>query len=333
MPIKYVLKDITKLKVDAIVNTTNASLNGSGGVDYAIHQAAGELLRQLTSRLGKLETTKAVITPGFNLPSKYIIHTVGPIYIDGEHNEIQSLYQTYQNVLNLALENDVKSIAFPLISSGTHRFPKHLAIEVASLAISDFLENHNMKVYMVLFNIDTFDAIEKTRYNKILNYVVKNFVDERIKSTINIENLESKKKLNKQDIISKKDTKPSLVRQNFDIGQTLTNAEETFSDHLAKVMFKKDLRSKDVYRHANIAKQLFSKIYTGNQPSKKTAILITLALKLNLDDSLDLLGRAGYTLSPSIKEDLVVKWHIENNIHSVYEVCETLKNMNLKSLL
>ena len=82
-----------------------------------------------------------------------------------------------------------------------------------------------------------------------------------------------------------------------------------------------------------LIKKLFSKIYSGNHPSKKTAILITLALKLNLDDSLDLLGRAGYTLSPSIKEDLVVKWHIENNLHSVYDVSETLLNMNLKSIL
>ncbi|WP_264229678.1 macro domain-containing protein [Acholeplasma laidlawii] len=333
MPIKYVLKDITKLKVDAIVNTTNASLNGSGGVDYAIHQAAGELLRQLTSRLGKLETTKAVITPGFNLPSKYIIHTVGPIYIDGEHNEIQSLYQTYQNVLNLALENDVKSIAFPLISSGTHRFPKHLAIEVATLAISDFLENHNMKVYMVLFNIDTFDAIEKTRYNKILNYVVKNYVDEQIKSTTKINIQETKSTVTKQEIILKKESKISVENRIFDIGQTLTNAKESFRDRLSKIMFNKNLRNRDVYPHVNMDKKLFSKIYSGNHPSKKTAILITLALKLNLDDSLDLLGRAGYTLSPSIKEDLVVKWHIENNIHSVYEVCETLENMNLKSLL
>src|SRR5690554_6936426 len=144
MSVKYILNDITKLKVDAIVNTTNASLNGSGGVDYAIHLAAGELLYQLTSNLEKLETSKAIITPGFNLPCKYIIHTVGPIYIDGKYNEVQLLYQTYQNVLKLALENDVKTIAFPLISAGSHRFPKQLAIEVATVAINEFLETHDM---------------------------------------------------------------------------------------------------------------------------------------------------------------------------------------------
>lgn len=146
MSVKYILNDITKLKVDAIVNTTNASLNGSGGVDYAIHKAAGELLYQLTSNLEKLETSKALITPAFNLPCKYIIHTVGPIYIDGKYNEVQLLYQTYQNVLKLALENDVKTIAFPLISAGSHRFPKQLAIEVATVAINEFLETHDMKV-------------------------------------------------------------------------------------------------------------------------------------------------------------------------------------------
>lgn len=325
MAVKYILNNITKLKVDAIVNTTNASLNGSGGVDYAIHKAAGELLFQLTSNLEKLETSKAIITPGFNLPCKYIIHTVGPIYIDGKYNEVQLLYQTYQNVLKLALENDVKTIAFPLISAGSHRFPKQLAIEVATVAINEFLETHDMKVYMVLFNKNTYDQVIDSKYNNVLKYIVKNFVDEEInqlRTEFKSSTLETPKKVYKEHSKSYIDTAPTLV-----------NIKENFADRLAKIMYDNNLRNKDVYYHANIDKKLFSKIYSGNHPSKKTAILITLALKLNLDDSLDLLGRAGYTLSPSIKEDLVVKWHIENNLHSVYDVCETLLNMNLKSIL
>ncbi|WP_025725546.1 macro domain-containing protein [Acholeplasma granularum] len=325
MAVKYILNNITKLKVDAIVNTTNASLNGSGGVDYAIHKAAGELLYQLTSNLEKLETSKALITPAFNLPCKYIIHTVGPIYIDGKYNEVQLLYQTYQNVLKLALENDVKTIAFPLISAGSHRFPKQLAIEVATVAINEFLETHDMKVYMVLFNKDTYDQVIDSKYNNVLKYIVKNFVDEEInqlRTEFKSSTLETPKKVYKEHSKSYIDTAPTLV-----------NIKENFADRLAKIMYDNNLRNKDVYYHANIDKKLFSKIYSGNHPSKKTAILITLALKLNLDDSLDLLGRAGYTLSPSIKEDLVVKWHIENNLHSVYDVCETLLNMNLKSIL
>lgn len=325
MAVKYILNNITKLKVDAIVNTTNASLNGSGGVDYAIHKAAGELLYQLTSNLEKLETSKALITPGFNLPCKYIIHTVGPIYIDGKYNEVQLLYQTYQNVLKLALENDVKTIAFPLISAGSHRFPKQLAIEVATVAINEFLETHDMKVYMVLFNKDTYDQVIDSKYNNVLKYIVKNFVDEEInqlRTEFKSSTLETPKKVYKEHSKSYIDTAPTLV-----------NIKENFADRLAKIMYDNNLRNKDVYYHANIDKKLFSKIYSGNHPSKKTAILITLALKLNLDDSLDLLGRAGYTLSPSIKEDLVVKWHIENNLHSVYDVSETLLNMNLKSIL
>ena len=193
-------------------------------------------------------------------------YTVGPFYIDGKYNEVQLLYQTYQNVLKLALENDVKTIAFPLISAGSHRFPKQLAIEVATVSINEFLETHDMKVYMVLFNKDTYDQVIDSKYNNVLKYIVKNFVDEEInqlRTEFKSSTLETPKKVYKEHSKSYIDTAPTLANEH----------QRKFSYPIAKIMYDNNLRNKDVYYHANIDKKLFSKIYSGNHPSKKNSNL------------------------------------------------------------
>ena len=152
--------DITKLKADAIVNAANTSLLGGGGVDGAIHRAAGPELLEYNRRLGGCQTGEAKISPGFRLPAKYVIHTVGPIWRDGNHNEDELLANCYRNSLEMAIENDVKTIAFPSISTGAYHFPLERAAKIAIREVKNFLDKNDKleKVIFVGFDEDTCDV-------------------------------------------------------------------------------------------------------------------------------------------------------------------------------
>jgi len=157
--------DIPKLKVDAIVNAANTSLLGGGGVDGAIHRAAGPKLLEFNSKLGGCTTGEAKISPGFNLPAKFIIHTVGPVWNGGKNNEDKLLANCYKNSLKLAVENGIKTIAFPAISTGVYRFPLERATKIAINEVKKFLDKNESleKVIFVCFDEETYQV-----YNNIL---------------------------------------------------------------------------------------------------------------------------------------------------------------------
>ena len=160
--IKIIKGDITKVKTEAIVNAANTTLLGGGGVDGAIHRAAGPKLLEECKKLGGCETGEAKITKGYNLPAKYVIHTVGPIWQGGEYNEEENLASCYKNSLKLAVENNIKSIAFPSISTGAYGFPIEKAAPIALREVKNFLEKNKAieQVIFVLFSETDFQIYQ-----------------------------------------------------------------------------------------------------------------------------------------------------------------------------
>ena len=172
MNLEVILQDITKVQVDAIVNAANTSLLGGGGVDGAIHRAGGpsilEECRKIVSRQGGCKTGEAVITGAGNLPAKYVIHTVGPVWNGGNNNETEKLANCYRNSLRLAIDNRCKSVAFPNISTGVYGFPKAKAAQIAVAVVQQFLQLHSgiERVLFVCFDQENFDLI-RTEINRI----------------------------------------------------------------------------------------------------------------------------------------------------------------------
>lgn len=227
MPLKIVRNDITKMSVDAIVNAANTALRMGGGVCGAIFSAAGtEKLRTECNKLGKCETGDAVLTAGYNLPAKYIIHTVGPIWRGGSSGEARLLHNCYINSLKLALEHNCQSIAFPLISSGIYGYPKDQAFQIAISAISEFLLEHEMTVYLVVYDQKAFILSEKL-FSAIEKYIDDNYVEEQL-LTENRRGIESYKIQQLQDL----QAAFPLPQEKRRLEDVLAEIDETFSQML-----------------------------------------------------------------------------------------------------
>ncbi len=164
MGLRTLKGDITKLKVDAIVNAANQSLLGGGGVDGAIHRAAGAQLLEECRGLGGCETGQAKITKGYNLPASFVIHTVGPVWHGGGQGEAELLKNAYENSLDIAREKNLKSIAFPAISTGVFGYPKEEAAEIAVSTALEFLQDYDMDIVLVAFS----DS-DRTRYQRLID--------------------------------------------------------------------------------------------------------------------------------------------------------------------
>ena len=177
MPLEIVRNDITKMQVEAIVNTANPKPIVGGGVDRAIHKEAGAELLVARKKIGAIATGKAEVTPAYGLHAKFVIHTVGPVWQDGGHGERELLADCYANSLKLAAENSCSSIAFPLISAGVFGCPSEIAIAVATQAIRDFLLDHEMEVYLVVFDHKAF-KISSSLFEDVQSYLDARYVEE-----------------------------------------------------------------------------------------------------------------------------------------------------------
>ncbi|MGE7664332.1 macro domain-containing protein [Ureibacillus composti] len=324
MPFQIVRNDITKMKVDAIVNAANSALQMGGGVCGAIFRAAGpNELQKACNQIGQCAVGEAVITEGFNLPAKYIIHTVGPIWKGGGHQEAEYLASCYKNSLKLAVQQGCQSIAFPLISSGIYRYPKKQALQIAMTSIGEFLLEHEIDVTMVVFDQDAVQLSEKL-FNSIHQYIDDHYIEEHV-IHYNRNQIEYDQVYSEMPILqSEPDIDNSESARSLE--DVLMQLEETFPQRLLRLIDEKGKTDVETYKKANIDRRLFSKIRNNPEytPLKKTVIAFAIALELNLDETIDLLRTAGYALSKSSKFDLIIQYFIEHKKYNIYEINEAL---------
>ena len=335
MPIQLVRNDITKMQVDAIVNTANNKLELSGGVNGAIHKAAGPKLLEKTLTLGGCKTGEAKITEGFELPCSYIIHTVGPMWYGGHYDEEVLLTSCYRKSLELALEHNCKSIAFPLISAGIYGYPKEQALKVAMNTCSSFLleqvPDNDLMVYIVLFGKDCFDVGSKL-FAGIEQYIDDNYAEahhDRRRRQLLPHELRELRNDAMADFapphlmaysVGAVDAKAASLEDELDM------IDESFSQMLLRKIAEKGMKNSDCYKRANIDKKLFSKINNdvAYKPKKQTALALAVALELPLEETKELLMKAGLALSHSDKFDIIVEYFIKQGIYNIFEINEAL---------
>ncbi len=324
MPLQIIRDDITRVKADAIVNAANSGLKEGGGVCGAIFAAAGaEPLQAACDAIGHCDVSQAVMTPGFGLPARYIIHTVGPVWRGGSSGEEALLYDCYRHSLELARQHRLASIAFPLISSGIFLFPKDRALRVAIAAIGDFLLQYEMIVHLVIFDQSSFVLTEKV-FSQVQQFIDDHYVEEYTFSRNRGQYVYSLEWLEPKALPAVKETVSDKGKRHLD--DVLKQLDETFPQMLLRLIDERGLRDVDVYKKANIDRKLFSKIRGDShyRASRQTALAFAIALELSLDETRDLLGKAGYALSRSSKFDVIVEYFIEQKNYNVFEINEAL---------
>ena len=320
MPLHIIRHDITKLKCDAIVNAANKTLLGGGGVDGAIHYAAGDKLLEECKTLGGCNTGDAKITKGYDLPCKYVIHTVGPIWHGGQSGEKAHLESCYKKSLALAKENECDSVAFPLISSGAFGYPKDKALSVAVETISKFLFDNEMLVYLVIFDRETYQISEEL-FEDVKEYIDDNYVKKNSYRRDGVFSVSRRLVFKNCDCLCnlQPKSKSSLI-------DMLANIDDTFAVTLLKLIDVKGITDVECYKKANISKQTWYKIMNEKdyKPSKNTVISFAIALELSLEETKHLLSTVGFTLSKSSKFDIIIEYFLLNKEYNIFTINETL---------
>lgn len=325
MPLQIIRNDITKVCCDAIVNAANTSLLGGGGVDGAIHRVAGPQLLEECRTLGGCSVGNAKITKGYNLPAKYVIHTVGPVWYGGNHNEKENLISCYKNSLSLALEHNCDSVAFPLISAGVYGYPKAQAFKIAVDTITDFIMQHDMLVYIVVFEKGAISISQKV-YTDVKEYIDDNYVDNYNVAYPRSNMLEDACFNCAMPMAERKSVAAKYDSCDDELGGLCDVLDETFAQMLFRKIDERGMKDSECYKKANIDRKLFSKIRTNPDynPSKPTVLAFCIALELSLDEAKEMLLKAGFALSHSNKFDVIIEYYITNGNYNIFEINETL---------
>ena len=368
MPFKIIRDDITRVKADAIVNTANPEPTYGEGTDYAVYMAAGakELLSE-RKKIGAMQTGEVFVTPAFRLPAKYIIHAVGPGWIDGNHGELDDLASCYRKSLLMAKQMRLESIAFPLIATGVNGFPKDKALKTALDTIAAFLEHNEMDVTLVVFNREAF-VLSAALADDVRQFIDDNYAGKRqteeygtgsapgasmsmMESALFPASRSADRSFARlgriRNRLSKAESRPDFedacceepvfkdepyqslraavsnkAVSKESLRDILDNIGESFRDRLLRLIEERGLAEPDVYKKAFIDRKLFSKIRRnpGYSPKKQTAVALAFALRLNPDETADLLKSAGYALSSSSKFDLIVLYCMKNGIYDLFEI-------------
>ena len=362
MALRIVRNDITKMQVDVIVNTANEAPMYSTGLDSAVYRGAGEeVLLAERKKIGWMQEGQVAITPGFNLPAKYIIHAVSPCYIDGTYGEEELLRDCYSGSLALACEHDCKSIAFPLISTGNFGYPKDEAMRIALDEINAFLMAQDMLVYLVLFDSES-TKLGQNLYPDLQAYIDNNYVadkqveeygdvcaqieeyciknaprmasvsrcmsvqafddDECCKEALGGSCIDNLDDLSTEEYYEFVDEKETALEER------MKHLSDTFQEYLFYLIKVKGYTNVDVYKRAYIDKRQFSKIKNNPDyhPDKFTALRLCVGAMLNLDEAKDLLARAGYALAPCDKRDVIFSYFFEKHVYDMSEISITLED-------
>ena len=366
MPFKIIRNDITKVKADVIVNTANPRPVIGCGTDSAVYAAAGEkeLLAERL-KIGDIAPGDAAVTPAFNLPAKHIIHTVGPVWVDGSHGEREILHSCYARSLALALDLQAESIAFPMIATGVYGFPRDEALGIAVAEISRFLISCDMEVILVVFDRKSFELSGRLM-SEIDEYIDEHGVGAAREAEYGgrdgwdrrSELILARRRRAEADMIREKLQKrhplggltgevlPSVPKQaaagyagtadvkGRSLEEILGKAGKPFRDKLTELIIASGMEDREIYRAANMERKLYSGIRRKKDrvPKKRNILALAIGLKLDMPALKDLLASAGYALSPSDRTDLIVSYYVENGIYNIFDLNITLYDYGLEPL-
>ena len=341
MPLEIVRNDITKMKVDAIVNPTNEYLRPGGGVDAAVHAAAGPRMDAACAKLASCLPGEVRLTRGYKLPCKWVIHTVGPVWRGGGQGEAETLSRCVTNALALAQKQKCASVALPVISAGSYGYPKDQALSVVTSAIRAALQRYDCRVSLVVYDVESF-RISLGRFREVAQFVDDRYVSEHPYGRT----LRFRQERPPEPPVGaaqpafdmdEESAQPSLrmsesaghapLEDYADIDAYLSSRlDEGFTDMLLRKIDASGMTDAQCYKRANIDRKLFSKI-RGNpryRPSKPTVLAFAAALKLSLAETRVLLAKAGFALSDSSRFDLIVEYCFREGIYDVFEINEIL---------
>ncbi|HJD22025.1 MAG TPA: O-acetyl-ADP-ribose deacetylase [Candidatus Gemmiger faecigallinarum] len=328
MPFEIVRNDITKMKVDAIVNAANRSLLGGGGVDGAIHRAAGPELLAECRALGGCDTGDARITGAGRLPCRYVIHTVGPVWRGGASGEPAALASCYRTSLRLAAEHRCESVAFPLISAGAYGYPRDQALQVAVDTIRAFLQEQELTVYLVIFDRDSFQ-LGSALYRDIAAFIDDAYAQAHSDSSAEQRRRQLSESAWQRAPLAAPRPAAMPAPQPFSdrsLLDAIGQIDESFSQMLLRKIDELGMTDAACYKRANISRKLFSKIRSDvhYKPSKPTVLAFAIALRLPLPETRDMLQKAGFALSRSNKFDIIVEYFIAHGRYDIFEINEAL---------
>lgn len=367
MPFKIVRNDITKVNADVLVNSANTKPICAGyRTDAAIYEAAGfDAMLAARKKIGDIQVGHAAVTPAFKLPAKYVVHTVGPKWVDGNSGELEALRSCYRECLAKAVSLKAKSIAFPLISTGALKFPKGLALDIVTEIAREFTSEHELDVILVVYDEESFGLTSD------LSDFVESYIDEHYVGEVTEERLERYRSMNSPDEErwqwrsvadacdlqiaceapgaideddrireSKKEKKPevflaSKTKFEQDLENRIKDFEmQTFGKRLAHYLYEKKLDASTVYNAVFMDRRQFSKLLSDKtkSPHRETVLALAVGMKLNVVETTDLMSHAGYSFTPNNLTDVIVSAFIEHETYDIWKINNLLSEKGLTQL-
>ena len=332
MPLQIIRQDITKMRVDAIVNTTNEEMVGYSGVDLAIHTIAGAELDAECAKLAPLGLGQAKLSGAYGLPCKYVIHTSGPVWRGGLVGESIILRSCYIESLKLAVKRGCRSVAFPLISSGVYGYPKDQVLKFAIQTITEFLFDHELTVYLCVFDKESYSFSQKL-FSDIQEFINDEYVDEHDEDFYDnyddsIDEMPMAKCIQAPMCADammprKRETSSAAGKS---LREYMKQMDRSFQEMLFDLIDESGMTDVECYKKANVDKRTFSKIKSNKEykPSKQTVIAFAISLQLDMDTTQELLATAGFTLSRSKVFDKIIRYFIHNGNYDIFEINEAL---------